>query len=79
VTKLSEEVLDAVEAFDEKTGRRAVLTLWGDLRLTACWVEGDHAGECYTTSRATQSNRELYYVLQSFLSDVYGMKIKALK
>jgi hypothetical protein len=76
---LSEEVLDAVEAFEEKTGRRAVIALWKDLHLTACWVEGEPAPSCYTTSRASESNRQLYYVLQSFLADVYGMKIRALK
>ena len=60
----------------EDTDRSAIIILWENKELTACWIKAPHT-YCHTW-KPSEGNEKYYYVLQSFLSDVFKMKIKKL-
>lgn len=62
--------MKAVEA--EKAvmlGNDIVIVLWKDNYLTICTDKS-----CYTTSKASETNKKLFYIIQAFYSDKRKVK-----
>lgn len=52
-------------------GDDIIIVLWKDNYLTLCTKE-----KCYTTSKASEANKKLFYIAQAFYTD---RKVKKLK
>jgi hypothetical protein len=66
------EARKAAELFDERTGRRMLVALWSDDRVTVCSDGPEHV--CYTAERG---GKDLYYIIQAFYSGL-GMKVRTI-
>jgi len=47
-----------------------VIVLWRDNYLSVCRFNGPEKSLCYTTSRANKANKRLFYIAESFYTDL---------
>ena len=71
---LKMEVEKAVKMF--RDGEVILVVLWKDGYLSVCKLN-KVGGACYTTSRPSKANKQLYYMAQAFYSNL-GFKIEKL-
>lgn len=66
------EVKKAVELHDEKSGKKFLVSLWADGRVSICSDGPEH--ECYVSEK---DGEKLYYIAQEYYSAL-GFKVKPL-